>query len=61
MTDEDAPRPRPAYEIGQPLDLLSVAEIEARIAVLKEEIERLEAAAQSKRAATAAAEAFFKR
>ncbi len=61
MTDEEAPRPRPAYEIGQPLDLLSVAEIEARIATLEEEIERLDAAAQSKRAATAAAEAFFKK
>jgi uncharacterized small protein (DUF1192 family) len=61
MTDENAPRPRPAYEIGQPLDLLSVAEIDLRILVLKEEIARLEAAGQSKRAATAAAEAFFRK
>jgi uncharacterized small protein (DUF1192 family) len=61
MIDEDAPRPHPAYELGQPLDLLSVEEIEARIVALKEEIARLEAAAEAKRAATAAAEAFFKK
>jgi uncharacterized small protein (DUF1192 family) len=61
MTDEEAPRPRPAIEIGQPLDLLSVAEIEARIAALKEEIRRLEAGAEAKRAANAAAEAFFRK
>ncbi len=60
-SDEDAPRPRPTFEIGQPLDLLSVAEIELRIAALKEEIARLEAAAEAKRAAGAAAEAFFRK
>jgi len=57
-SDEDSPRPRPVFEIGQPLDLLSVAEIELRIAALKEEIARLEAAAEAKRAA---AEAFFRK
>lgn len=61
MTDDDAPRPRPAYDIGQPLDLLSIAELESRILMLKEEIDRLEAAAQAKRAATSAAEAFFRK
>ncbi|QGM96207.1 DUF1192 domain-containing protein [Methylocystis parvus] len=61
MSDDDAPRPRPTFEIGQPLDLLSIAEIEARIAALREEIERLEAGAEAKRAAGAVAEAFFRK
>ncbi|GLI92200.1 DUF1192 domain-containing protein [Methylocystis echinoides] len=60
-TEDDAPRPRPALEIGQPLDLLSAAELEARIAALRAEIARLEAARDAKRAATAAAEAFFRK
>lgn len=59
--EEEAPRPRPAYEMGQPLDLLSLTEIDERIAALKAEIARLEEAAQAKRAATAAAEAFFRK
>ncbi|BDV33887.1 MULTISPECIES: DUF1192 domain-containing protein [Methylocystis] len=61
MTEDDAPRPRPAYDVGQPLELLSIAEIESRILMLQEEIARLEAAAQAKRAATSAAEAFFRK
>lgn len=59
--EDDAPRPRRAYEIGQPLDLLSVHEIDETIATLREEILRLEAARAAKSSASAAAEAFFKR
>lgn len=59
--DDDAPRPRPAHELGQSLDLLSVAEIDERIEALRAEIARLEAARASKQAAGAAAEAFFKK
>lgn len=59
--DDDAPRRPPAHEIGQSLDLMSVAELEARIAALRAEIARLEAARAAKEAAGAAAEAFFKR
>ncbi|MBL1257151.1 DUF1192 family protein [Methylocystis sp. Sn-Cys] len=40
---------------------MSIAEIESRILMLQEEIARLEAAAQAKRAATSAAEAFFRK
>jgi len=59
--DENQPRrPRAPLEIGQPLDLLSVAEIDERIAALRAEIARLEAARAAKCAAGAAAEAFFK-
>jgi len=58
--DEDLPR-RPIFEIGQPLDLLSVSEIDARIATLKDEITRLEQGRAAKVAASAAAEAFFRK
>lgn len=59
--DDDTPRPVPLLVIGQPLDLLSVAELEARIEALRAEIARLEAAASAKRTANAAAEAFFRK
>lgn len=62
--DEDmGARPRPApgrHEIGQPLDLLSVDELDERIAALKAEIARLEQSRQAKTASRAAADAFFK-
>lgn len=56
-----APRPAPGrHDIGQPLDLLSVAELDERIEALKAEIERLAAARAAKAASRAAAAAFFK-
>jgi uncharacterized small protein (DUF1192 family) len=58
-----APRRAPplaATKIGQPLDLLSVAELDERIEALKAEIERLAAARAAKAASRAAAAAFFK-
>lgn len=63
--DEDGvfgppPKAPVAHEIGQPLDALSVHELEERIALLKEEILRLEAAMKAKRATKDAASAFFK-
>lgn len=58
--DKEAPRPAPSFEIGQPADLLSVAELGARIDALRLEIARLEAAMKAKQAA-AAAEAFFRK
>lgn len=62
MTDDDQlspPRPRASFELGQPLDALSVAEIDERVAQLRAEIERLETARAGKQAAGAAAQAFF--
>ena len=67
--DEDRPRAGgriPAgdaarHEIGQPLEALSVAEFDARIALLRAEIERLETARAAKAASLAAADAFFKK
>jgi uncharacterized small protein (DUF1192 family) len=65
--EEDDPfgaRPRPVptrHEIGQPLDVLSVAELDERVALLRAEIERLETARAAKAASLQAADAFFKR
>ncbi len=57
---DDKPREKPEHKIGQKLDEISVAELEERIAALRAEIARLEAARDRKRAAQAAADAFFK-
>ena len=59
---EAEPRPGPkSHEIGQDLALLSVDELEERVALLKSEIARLEEARGAKLASRAAADAFFKR
>ncbi len=58
---DDKPRPPPTHVVGQPLDALSVDELAERIEALKEEILRLEAARAKKRAANAAADAFFRK
>ena len=58
--DEDRPRKKITHEIGQDLALLSVGELNERITLLKEEIERLQAAANSKEASRSAADKFFK-
>ena len=48
--DEDRPKKKLVHEIGQDLTLLSVGELTERIALLKEEIARLEANMASKQA-----------
>ncbi|QDC01490.1 DUF1192 domain-containing protein [Mesorhizobium sp. 8] len=59
---EDEPRKKPkAHEIGQDLSLLSVADLNERIGLLREEIARLEAELQAKGATKSAAEALFRR
>jgi uncharacterized small protein (DUF1192 family) len=58
--DEDRPRKKITHEIGQDLALLSVAELNERIALLQGEIERLQTAAASKQASRSAADKFFK-
>ena len=63
--DEDAvfgvKRPKaPAHEIGQSLDDLSAPELTERIAALREEISRLEAAIKAREATRNAASTFFK-
>jgi uncharacterized small protein (DUF1192 family) len=61
MDEDDRPKKKVAHEIGQDLTLLSVEELAARVALLAEEIARLEADMTKKRATRAAADQFFKR
>jgi uncharacterized small protein (DUF1192 family) len=61
IDDDDRPMKKVVHEIGQDLTLLSVSELTERIALLKEEIARLEANIASKRASKSAADLFFKK
>ncbi len=55
------PRKAPTvHEVGQPLDALSVDELNERIELLQAEIARLTTARASKEASKLAADAFFK-
>jgi uncharacterized small protein (DUF1192 family) len=58
--DDDKPRKKVTHEIGQDLYLLSVEELNERIALLNSEIERLQQAAAKKRASKDAANSVFK-
>lgn len=60
IDDDDKPRKKITHELGQDLSLLSVEDLEERIAMLSAEIERLKADAAKKRASRDAANAFFK-
>ncbi|NVO17876.1 MAG: DUF1192 domain-containing protein [Rhodoplanes sp.] len=59
--EDDRPKRKISHDIGQELALLSVAELEERIALLREEIVRLEEARDRKQASRSAADQFFKR
>jgi uncharacterized small protein (DUF1192 family) len=59
--DDDRPKKKIVHEIGQDLALLSVKELQERIALLKEEIARLEASIAGKQASRAVADQFFKK
>ncbi len=62
--DDDKPKPaRPAapVTVGEPLGTFSIAELEARIAALTQEIERVQEELRAKRAHEAAAAALFNR
>lgn len=62
--DWDDIRPKPpkaAASVGENLETLSVAELEARITLLEAEIERTRAELAKKRAHESAAAALFKR
>jgi uncharacterized small protein (DUF1192 family) len=58
--DDDRPLKKIAHEIGQDLSLLSVRELEDRIALLTTEIARLRDAMAGKQASRDAADRFFK-
>jgi uncharacterized small protein (DUF1192 family) len=59
--EDDRPKKKIVHEIGQDLTLLSVRELTERIALLKEEITRLEADIAKKQASRSAADQFFKK
>jgi uncharacterized small protein (DUF1192 family) len=59
--DEDRPKKKIVHEIGQDLALLSVKELQERIALLKEEIARLEGSITRKEASRNVADTFFKK
>jgi len=62
MFDEETPaRKKTVHEIGQELASLSLTEIDARIELLKAEIERLVEARVGKMKTQAAADALFRR
>jgi uncharacterized small protein (DUF1192 family) len=61
MLDDDRPKKKIAHEIGQDLTLLSVAELGDRIALLREEIARLEADIVKKQSSRQTADQFFKK
>ena len=60
IDDDDKPRKKITHDIGQDFSLLSVEDVEERIAILVTEIDRLKADMARKRAGRDAANAFFK-
>jgi uncharacterized small protein (DUF1192 family) len=60
MDDEEEFKRPTAHEVGMRLDALSVEELQARIALLREEIARLEAAIEAKRKTRSEADAVFR-
>ena len=58
--DDDRPRRKVSHEIGQDLSLLSVEDLNERIALLMGEAERLKTEMAKKRASRDAANNFFK-
>jgi uncharacterized small protein (DUF1192 family) len=58
---EELPKKKLAHELGQDLTLLSVGELAERVALLKDEIARLDAEMKRKQATKSAADAFFKK
>jgi uncharacterized small protein (DUF1192 family) len=61
IDEEERPKKKLAHEIGQDLALLSVEELSERIALLSQEIARLEAAMASKQASRNVADQYFKK
>jgi uncharacterized small protein (DUF1192 family) len=60
MDDDDRPK-KIVHEIGQDLALLSIKELQERIALLNEEIARLQATIASKQGSRNVADQYFKK
>jgi uncharacterized small protein (DUF1192 family) len=61
VDEDDRPKKKIMHEVGQDLALLSVGELNERIQLLQEEIERLRADIARKQASRGAADQFFKK
>lgn len=61
MFDDDEVRKPKGHEVGMPIDAMSVEELQQRIALLRDEIARLEQAIAARRNTRAAADSLFKR
>jgi uncharacterized small protein (DUF1192 family) len=61
IDEDDRPQKKIVHEIGQDLALLSVRELQERIALMKEEIARLEADIARKQSSRDVADHFFKK
>ena len=59
--EDDRPKKKITHEIGQDLALLSVGELQERVALLKDEVARLESAMASKQVSRTTADQFFKK
>ena len=60
LFEDDKPKRKITHDIGQDLYLLSVAELDERIALMNDEIARLEADRTAKNNSKAAAAALFR-
>jgi uncharacterized small protein (DUF1192 family) len=60
MDDEEEIKRPTTHEVGMRLDALSVEELQARIALVREEIARLDAAIEAKRKTRSEADAVFR-
>jgi uncharacterized small protein (DUF1192 family) len=61
IDEDDRPKKKITHEIGQDLALLSVQELTDRIALLNDEIARLDEARTRKQASRSVADQFFKK
>ncbi len=61
VDSDELPKKRITHELGQDLALLSVGELAERVALLKDEIGRIEAEMARKQASKSAADMFFKK
>ena len=61
IDEDDRPKKKITHEIGQELTLLSVGELTERVALLRDEIARIEANMATKQASKSAADLFFKK
>jgi uncharacterized small protein (DUF1192 family) len=59
--EDEKPKKKLVHEIGQDLTPLSAGELSHRVALLKEEIARLEADMEKKRSVKSAADMFFRK